>query len=233
MTPRPVAVHERMGSLRTLAAALEATDPATAAHSRRVARYSTLVGARLGLAAEMLGRLHTAATLHDIGKTEIPPDILHQPRELSENEYALVRAHAERGAEMLAEAGADPELVAIVRHHHERLDGTGYPGGLSGRAIPFGARVIAVADTFDAVASRRPYRRAGSFDQALGTLIAAAGSQLDPEIVGAFATVHAELPGLGSLDLLSDTAGGLLRRLPRSPRPGPAPVTAETLRRVA
>jgi HD-GYP domain-containing protein (c-di-GMP phosphodiesterase class II) len=112
--------------------------------------------------------------------------IINKPGPLSEGEYAMVQVHAEAGAEMLADL--DPELAPIVRHHHERFDGGGYPDGLAGEEIPLGARVVAVADTFDALTSSRPYRSARRRRQAMALLVAEAGTQLDPRVVQAFRT---------------------------------------------
>ena len=200
-----------MRPLRTLAAQLEASDAYTSGHSRRVARYATLIGTQLPLTPGELRRLHTAAVLHDVGKIAIPEQILHKPGALTEREYEAIKAHPARGAQMIDELVGDPRLSEIVRHHHERFDGSGYPAGLSGPEIPLGARVIAVADTFDAIASRRPYRRAGSFAQALAALLAAAGTQLDPELVARFGSVYSSLPGPGGLDLLAGAGEQLVR----------------------
>src|SRR5690348_4668252 len=136
--------------LTELAEALEAGDPYTRNHSRRVARYASMVAERLGLSAEEVDRIRTAAMVHDVGKVRTPIEVLHKPGRLTEEEYAIIKAHPVDGAH-LVEALGDDRLTAIVRHHHERLDGRGYPDGLSGEEIPLGARIIAVADTFDAI----------------------------------------------------------------------------------
>jgi putative nucleotidyltransferase with HDIG domain len=198
-------------SLQALAAELEACDPYTSGHSRRVARLGTLVGAQIGLGGEALRAVRTAALLHDVGKISVPREVLHNPGTLSLDELELVRRHAAAGAALIDRLVGDLGLGRVVRHHHERVDGRGYPDGLRGSAIPLGARIVAVADTFDAIASRRPYRPAGSFQDALDALLAAAGSQLDPEIVEAFCAVYEVLPGMGGLDLLSDAGERLIR----------------------
>ena len=224
----PVPIHERMRPLRRLAAELEASDPYTSGHSRRVSRYSTLIGSQLGLAAGALRRLGTAGMLHDVGKIAVPAAILHKPSGLTAAEFSVIQSHADRGADMIADLVEDRELVAIVRHHHERFDGTGYPGGLAGQTIPLGSRVIAVADTFDAIVSRRPYRRAGSFARALSELAAVAGGQLDPRLVAAFCSVYEAIP---PMDVLSDAGDELLRSAPWQTTPGrpgrhPLPLTS-------
>src|SRR3954452_25320708 len=166
--------------------ALESWLPRALGHARRVARYAAATAGRLSLPREMVAKVRRAAILHDIGKVQVSAAIIDKPGQLSDEEYESVQAHAEAGAEMLA--GLDPELAAIVRHHHERVDGRGYPDGLAGEEIPLGARIIAVADTFDALTSRRPYRSARRRRQALALLVAEAGSQLDPGVVEAFRT---------------------------------------------
>ena len=127
--------------------------------------------------------------MHDIGKIETPREILNKPGPLTELEFATVKRHAARGAQIASTLG-DDELTAIVRHHHERLDGRGYPDGLRGDEIPLGARIIAVADTFDALTSERPYRSARPHKEALLVLRAESGTQLDSEVVAAFLSYY-------------------------------------------
>jgi putative nucleotidyltransferase with HDIG domain len=168
--------------LRQLVRRLEARHPSTHGHSRRVAALAAAIATELGLAEGMVARIRTAALLHDVGKAEVPAEIVDKPAPLSAAEYATIRSHAEGGARMV-EVLADPAVTAIVRHHHERFDGDGYPSGLCNYEIPLGARIVAVADTFDALTSPRPYRPAMSERRALGLLEDAAGSQLDPTVV--------------------------------------------------
>jgi HD-GYP domain-containing protein (c-di-GMP phosphodiesterase class II) len=174
-----------MQTLERLALALEEMIPGTAGHSRRVAAYARELAVGAGLPAEQAARIGQAGTVHDIGKTCVPDAVLNKPGPLSPRERRLIRQHAVAGAAMVAGAG-DAELALFVRHHHERFDGGGYPDGLAGETIPLGARVIAVADTFDALTSNRPYRQALGHTQALQVLGSAAGSQLDPELVACF-----------------------------------------------
>lgn len=172
----------RERALRSLDAALAELRPGVHAHCRRVAGRTALLAWELGLAGADLARVRTAAHLHDIGKIETPTAIVDKPGPLTHDEYEEMRRHSLAGA-ALVEALGDPDLTAIVRHHHERFDGRGYPDGLSGYGIPLGARILAVADTFDALISPRPYRPPMSERRALVLLDTAAGSQLDPGVV--------------------------------------------------
>jgi putative nucleotidyltransferase with HDIG domain len=151
-------------------------------HSLRVTRYSEAMARALGLAADDLALLRTAAALHDVGKVLVPRAVLDKRGPLTREEIAIIRRHPEDGAAMV-DGVAPTEVTAMIRFHHERLDGSGYPAGLAGDAIPFGARVIAVADSFDAMTSVRPYREAMSRAAALAELRAQAGVLYDPAVV--------------------------------------------------
>jgi HD-GYP domain-containing protein (c-di-GMP phosphodiesterase class II) len=145
--------------LSQLGAALDARDPYLDGHSRRVTRYATMIARRIDIRDEQLATVHTAAAIHDIGKLRVPDEVLHKPGRLTEAEFELAKRHTSEGEAMLACLG-DPQLAAAVRGHHERWDVTGYPDGLAGERIPLEARIISVADTFDAITSPRPYRPA-------------------------------------------------------------------------
>jgi putative nucleotidyltransferase with HDIG domain len=177
-------------ALEQLSSALEARDPNTHGHSRRVARHAWMIAKRMGLSREQVARIRTAAAVHDVGKLRTPESVLRKPGALSDTEFALIKRHPVDGAKMVAALG-DAQLTAIVRHHHERLDGTGYPSRLSGGEIPLGARIIAVADTFDAITSARAYRPARPHAVALEILKREAGTQLDPAAVRAFCGFYA------------------------------------------
>jgi len=179
--------------LGELAAELESRDPYTHGHSRRVARHAVIIAIRMGLAEQQVATIRAAAALHDVGKINTPRAVLHKPGRLTEVELALIELHPVDGAEIVSTLG-DAELTAMVRHHHERLDGTGYPDGLSGDEIPLGARIIAVADTFDAITSTRPYRPARTHGAAMEILDEEAGARLDPEGVNALAAYYADGP---------------------------------------
>jgi len=179
-------------TLERLAVALESRIPGTTGHSRRVAAYAGDLAQWLGLSREQSTRVAQAGRVHDIGKTCVPGALLNKPGPLTSREQELVRQHAVTGAAMVAGLG-DRALAAFVRHHHERFDGRGYPDRLVGEEIPLGARIIAVADTFDALTSNRPYRRAIGQARALEVLGAEAGTQLDPEVVSSFGTRYSEV----------------------------------------
>ena len=172
-------------TLQRLANDLEARDPYTHGHSRRVARLSTMIAKQMGLPSKRVQLVRTAAAVHDVGKLYVSQKVINKKGRLSEAEFAKVKLHSSKGAELVAHTG-NKELVSIVRHHHERYDGSGYPDGLAGVNIPLGARIIAVADTFDAITSTRSYRPASTHKQALSVLKKEAGRQLDPDAVHAF-----------------------------------------------
>ncbi|MFL5861684.1 MAG: HD-GYP domain-containing protein, partial [Solirubrobacteraceae bacterium] len=180
-----LSVAHRQQLLRQLAAALEGQDSYLRGHSRRVARHAAGIAVSLGLPDEEVGRIRAAALIHDVGKLHMPPQILNKPGRLTGAEFELIKLHPTDGARMSMALG-DPALTAIVRHHHERLDGSGYPHHLAGDEIPLGARIVAVADTFDAVTSTRTYRRAARHKEAIAILRKDAGSRLDPGAVSAF-----------------------------------------------
>jgi putative nucleotidyltransferase with HDIG domain len=181
-----LAPEARAGALRDLARLLEARDAYTHGHSQRVARHALRIAQALRVPTEEAQRIWTAATLHDVGKLYTPREILNKPGRLTDEEFDVIRRHPVDGAAMLVDVEGDPEVVAIVRSHHERLDGRGYPDGLAGQDIPLGARIIAVADTFDALTSTRSYRPAASHKRALDILRKEAGTQLDGPAVTAF-----------------------------------------------
>ncbi len=171
--------------LEELSERLQARDAYTHGHNQRVARHSERIAQAMRLTPSEIVKIRTAAMVHDVGKIYTPREILNNPGQLTDHEYAIVKLHAGDGADMLAEVG-DPEIVDIVRHHHEQVDGKGYPDGLAGLDIPLGARIVAVADTFDAITSSRPYRPARTHKRALDVIGAHAGSQLDDVVVTAF-----------------------------------------------
>jgi hypothetical protein len=174
-----IALLERLSKL------LEARDAYTHGHSQRVARHAERIARAMHIPAVEIAKIRTAAAVHDVGKLYTPREILNNPGRLNSAEFAVIKRHPGDGADMLAAVG-DPEIAAMVRHHHERMDGHGYPDGLVGSDIPLGARIIAVADTFDAITSSRSYRSAGTHKKALDILSHEAGSQLDGAAVAAF-----------------------------------------------
>jgi HD-GYP domain-containing protein (c-di-GMP phosphodiesterase class II) len=168
---------------RRLAHELEASDAALARHGEGVAAIAVAVGTKLFLGPDRLASLCRAALLHDVGKRFVPRRLLDKPHALSAAERRVVEAHATVGSVLLLQEGLLAE-ASIVRHHHERWDGAGYPDRLRGEEIPLESRIILVADTYDAMTSDRPYRLAMSRETALEELRRSAGSQLDPTCVG-------------------------------------------------
>ncbi|MDQ6606585.1 MAG: HD-GYP domain-containing protein [Actinomycetota bacterium] len=199
----------RVQMLERLASDLEARDPYTLGHSRRVARFSALIGKRMGVPNAELSRIRTAAAVHDIGKLLTPLDVLHKPGGLTDAEFELIKRHPSDGARMV-EILEDGALTEIVLRHHERLDGSGYPGGLQGEEVSRGARIIAVADTFDAITSSRSYRAARPHKQALDILRAEAGTRLDEDAVGAFLSAYLGRRPFGAWVAFTDIAERLL-----------------------
>jgi HD-GYP domain-containing protein (c-di-GMP phosphodiesterase class II) len=193
---------DRVVLLRRMSELLETRDPYTHGHSRRVARHAERTARQMGLPRELVEEIRAAALVHDIGKINIPRPVLTKPGKLTDTEFALVKRHPGDGAAMVAELG-DAQLTGIVRHHHERMDGTGYPDRLAGDDIPIGARVIAVADTFDAITSTRPYRKPRTHRQALDILEREAGTQLDPLAVAAFVSYYASRKSVGWATMLA------------------------------
>jgi putative nucleotidyltransferase with HDIG domain len=175
-----------ISTVKVLAAAIDARDTYTHGHSGRVSRFSMLIGEAIGLPKTELEDLKIACLFHDVGKIKVPDSILHKPGKLDASEYDVIIHHVENGASILGKASSLLKYVPAVRHHHERCDGKGYPDGLSGENIPLFASIIAVADSFDAMTSTRPYRKAFSVDVALQELLRVAGTQLRADLVTVF-----------------------------------------------
>lgn len=174
----------RLETLRALSAAVDARDHYTALHSMHVADYARAIGFRLGL-EEQLQTLEQAGLLHDIGKVGVPDHVLLKPTGLTAEEYETVKRHAADGASIVGTVPSLAGVVDIIRHHHERWDGSGYPDKLAGEDIPFASRILAVADAFDAMTTDRPYRTAFDLALARKTLLEGCGSQFDPTVCGA------------------------------------------------
>lgn len=174
------------GTVRSLVAAIEAKDPYTSGHSERVAAYSRLVAQGLGLSVQVIQRIEYAALLHDIGKIGMRTETLTKPGSLTLDEYQEIQSHPRVGRDLLSGVESLADIRDAVYLHHERVDGTGYPEGLSGEAIPLEARILAVADCFDAMTSSRPYRSALPVEDALVEMAQSSGHQLDSGVVAAF-----------------------------------------------
>ena len=170
-------------SVGDFAEMLSERDPYTAEHSDRIVAIACTVGRALEAARPELAELRLAAPLHDVGKIRVPDSILAKPGPLTTRERAVINHHPEWGAELLACVPGLEVVAGIVRFHHERWDGAGYPNGLSGERIPLASRIIAACDAYQAMTSDRPYRRAMSAEQAICELRANAGSQFDPRVV--------------------------------------------------
>ena len=181
-----------------LAAAVEAKDPFTEAHTHRVAESARRLGASLGLSAAEGDTLYRGGLIHDIGKIGVPDAILLKPGPLDAAEMAAMHLHPVIGANIVAPLRSGASLLPIIRHHHERFDGTGYPDGLAGKAIPLHARIVSVCDAFDALINDRPYRPRKSADEAIAILRGGAHRQWDPEVVSAFISQFAGAASLGA-----------------------------------
>lgn len=183
-------------TVEAIGLAIEKRDPYTAGHQRQVATLAVEIGRQLGLVSDRLFGLHLGAMIHDIGKISIPAEILNRPGGLSEPEYAIIRQHPLVGFEILRGIEFPWPIAEMVWQHHERLDGTGYPRGLQGDAICLEARIIAVADVFDAITSHRPYRPGRGMDEARAELLRGRGQVYDAAVVDAglsfFAKVGAD-----------------------------------------
>ena len=188
-TKLQAALHQvQMGNETILAIAktVDAKDLRTSKHSQRVSEYSAMIAKEYGFTDEQCENLRKAALLHDIGKIAIPDNVLNKPARLTDEEYAVMKSHVTRGAEILKDFTLIEHVVEGARFHHERYDGRGYPDGLKGEEIPIYGRIIAVADAFDAMTANRVYRQKQDFDYVLGELQKNKGTQFDPELVDIF-----------------------------------------------
>lgn len=175
--------------LEILSAIIDAKDPYTAGHSRRVAILSVAVADRLGLDADTRASVWAAGYLHDLGKLAVPIRVLTKPSSLDPAEFGAVQAHPARGAEILGGVSALQHLTPGVRYHHERWDGSGYPEGIGGYEIPMVARILSVCDAYDAMTSARSYRTSRTHEEALDEVARSAGSHFCPQVAGAFLTL--------------------------------------------
>ncbi len=173
-------------TVTALSEAIEKRDPYTGGHVRRVVLYSLLLGREMGLDVEDLEKLRLASTLHDVGKIAVPDNVLRKPAPLDDHEAEVMQRHPVDGADIVSRIRELREILPGVRSHHERLDGKGYPDGLADSEIPPNARIIAVADTFDAMTSKRPYREALGPQTAAREILDGVGTQFCPDVVAAF-----------------------------------------------
>ena len=182
--------------IRSFAQAVEAKDYYTRGHSERVAEYACRLSRALGLNSREIERLHIAGMLHDIGKIGIPDHILNKPGALTEDEYEVMKRHSVMGREILGPVAAMKDVTGLIYHHHERMDGLGYPDGLKGDEVPFLARIICLADSYEAMTSNRAYRQSLPLDKVMYALDRGAGTQWDKDLTVAWMSiVEREKPG--------------------------------------
>lgn len=192
--------------IESFAKVIDMKDSYTQGHSSRVAKYTGMLAEELGYDEDTVERYYNIALMHDIGKIGIPDQVLNKPGKLTEEEYGIIRSHTERGYEVLKSISLMPDIVVGAEFHHERPDGNGYPNGLKGEEIPRVAQIIAVADTFDAMYSDRPYRKRMNFEKAVSIIKDASGTQLTSDVVDAFL----RLVEKGEFRAEDDNGGGTL-----------------------
>jgi HD-GYP domain-containing protein (c-di-GMP phosphodiesterase class II)/CBS domain-containing protein len=184
------AAHENhllfINSVRMLAAAIDAKDPYTRGHSERVARYAIGIGKHLDLSEEEMRNLRISALLHDVGKIGIDDRVLRKPGALSEDEFELMKQHPAKGAAIMSGVAQLIDIIPGLKYHHEKWTGGGYPDGIAGEAIPLQARIVAIADTFDAMTTNRPYQKAMELGYVVEKIRSFAGTRFDPRVVDAF-----------------------------------------------
>ncbi len=188
--------HVLFQAIKALAAAIDAKEPYTAEHSQRVTRLSMVLAEELGLGEDQRYALELSAQMHDVGKIGTPDSVLKKAGKLNPEEWQYMREHPVKGAEIVGQIEELSEVASIIRHHHERVDGKGYPDGLKGEAIPLLSRIIAIADAYEAMTSDRAYRRGREREKALAELEAHAGMQFDAGLVKAFAKAILRIPEL-------------------------------------
>jgi len=175
-----------IGTVKALAAAIDGKDPYTRGHSERVSRFSMAIAQRLGLSDEEVEKIRISALLHDVGKIAIDDKILKKPAALTDDEYEIMKGHPQKGYKIMSQIPAMKEFLPGMYMHHEMVNGMGYPQGLKGDEIPLMGKIVAVADTFDAMTTDRPYQKAMKFEDALARIESFVGTRYDPAVVGAF-----------------------------------------------
>jgi HD-GYP domain-containing protein (c-di-GMP phosphodiesterase class II) len=175
-----------LGTVKSLAAAIDGKDPYTRGHSERVSRMSIAIAQRLGLSDEECEKIRISALLHDVGKIGIDDSILKKPAALTDEEYQIMKQHPQKGYKIMSQIPAMKEFLPGMYMHHEMVNGEGYPQGLKGDEIPLMGKVVAVADTFDAMTTDRPYQRAMKFEDAVARIQSFVGTRYDEKVVAAF-----------------------------------------------
>lgn len=212
----PWGAERELAAMRRLAVVFEARDGFNHGHSGRVARHAERIARRLGLSEREVEQIEAAAAVHDIGMVRVPRSLLAKRDELTAEQRRVVERHAVEGAEQVALV-AEPEIAALVRHQHERVDGSGYPDGLAGDEIPLGARIIAVADRFDELLSPAPRRAPRSRRNALDELSVRAGSELDAAVVAAFVAYYSGSRSIASVALAATAPQRAVRWIAAAP----------------
>jgi HD-GYP domain-containing protein (c-di-GMP phosphodiesterase class II) len=175
-----------VGTVKSLAAAIDGKDPYTRGHSERVSRFSVAIAQRLGLPDDEVEKIRISALLHDVGKIGIDDKILKKPASLTDEEYEIMKQHPQKGFKIMSHIPALKEFLPGMYMHHEMINGQGYPQGLKGDEIPIMARIVAVADTFDAMTTDRPYQKAMKFEDAVSRIETLVGTRYDAQVVAAF-----------------------------------------------
>ena len=183
---------ELVTSVKTLIGVINARDKYTYGHSERVVLYSRLLSEKLNLSIEDKNNLIQGSYMHDIGKINISKEILLKQMPLTNEEWNILKGHPEEGIEIIKSVKSLEKIIPIIKHHHEKIDGTGYPDKLKGDEIPYLARVLSVVDSFDAMTSNRPYNKRRSYEEAIGELRKFSGTQFDPYIAEKFIEVIEE-----------------------------------------
>jgi putative nucleotidyltransferase with HDIG domain len=171
------------GTVRAIAYTIETRDPYTAGHQRRVTKLACAIGEEMGLSKDQIEGLRMSGELHDIGKIHVPAEILSKPGQISDAEYTIIKTHAQVGHDILKTIEFPWAVAKIVLQHHERMDGSGYPQGLKGKDILLEAKILAVADVIEAMATHRPYRPALSIEESLKEISKNRGKLYDPKVV--------------------------------------------------
>jgi HD-GYP domain-containing protein (c-di-GMP phosphodiesterase class II) len=206
-----------LAAIESLLAMLNVRDEATCIHSRATGEWGRRIATRMGIEPAVTERIVKAGILHDVGKIRVPDEILFKPSTLTAAEWEIMKRHAEAGAEILSEIPALAPYAPVVATHHERCDGRGYPHGLRGDDISLESRVVSVADSFHAMTTDRPYRRALTYGEAIAALVDGRGRQWDKEIADVMIALAAEARNSSADANLSALAGSLLGPAPRLP----------------
>jgi HD-GYP domain-containing protein (c-di-GMP phosphodiesterase class II) len=205
-----------IGTVKSLAAAIDGKDPYTRGHSERVSRFSVAIAQRLGLDDDEVEKIRISALLHDVGKIGIDDKILKKPAALTDEEYDVMKKHPQKGYKIMSQIPAMKEFLPGMYMHHEMVDGKGYPQGLKGEEIPLMGKIVAVADTFDAMTTDRPYQKAMKFEDAVARIESFVNTRYDAEVVGAFTAACRE----GQI-----RPGSVKLKRPVTPNPSPELLT--------